>query len=128
MANIDGKYGEVTQLERGVRLRTEMLRVRISPSLFSPCGGIGRPDRLKSYCSEKRACRFKSCQGHCHIRRGKHRRLLRWFLYSEANKNLLFEQNKNREYPVPEEIIFDMMKHWEVPTQEEAHSVLYNIL
>ena len=44
-------------------------------------------------------------------------------VYVEASAERLFEQNAQREEPVPVEVIERLLRRWEVPTRAEVHSL-----
>ena len=48
-------------------------------------------------------------------------------IYLEVPYNKLVEQNKNREFPIPEKVLDKMISKWEIPQLWEAHSVEYVI-
>lgn len=47
--------------------------------------------------------------------------------YIEASYSTLLNQNKGREYKVPEDVIDNMISKLEIPTLDEAYDVKYNI-
>lgn len=46
-------------------------------------------------------------------------------VYVEPDIKTLFQQNKNREHPVPEQIIYKLLDKLEVPDITEAHKIVY---
>lgn len=44
-------------------------------------------------------------------------------VYLEVPYSVLMKQNKNREHPVPETVLHQMLRKWEVPSAKEAHEL-----